>query len=167
MRHPLQIDKVLVEDMTCAYMEFVEGLFDYLNNETNNKVRIRELNMAYIEFGMIKALEETSPSENSKLKTMFLDKLLSLINIETELIYRQMEYPKFFINIESECKSPFYINYDIITSIDVMEVVSGFYNIKNAIYHIDRKELFFSDFAQIFEKMFNVVWEMFIKRRFP
>ena len=74
--------------------------------------------MSYIDFGTIKALEETSPTENSKLKIICLDKLLSLINMEQELIYRQMEYPKFFINIESDWKSPFYLNSEVIKIID-------------------------------------------------
>ncbi len=109
LRHPYQLDKSVVEDMASAYLEFVEELFDYLNRIGDNKIRIRQLNMSYIDFGTLKALEESCPTENSKLKLVFLDKLLSLINMEQELIYRQMEYPKFFINIESEWKSPFYL----------------------------------------------------------
>ena len=100
LRHPYQLDKSVAEDMASAYLEFVEELFDYLNRISDNKIRIRQLNMSYIDFGTLKALEESCPTENSKLKLVFLDKLLSLINMEQELIYRQMEYPKFFINIE-------------------------------------------------------------------
>lgn len=110
LKHPFQKEKSDIEVITAVYLEFVEELFDYLNKENDNKTRIRQLNMSYIDFGTIKALEETSPTENSKLKIIYLDKLLSLINMEQELIYRQMEYPKFFINIESDWKSPFYLN---------------------------------------------------------
>ena len=122
LKHPCQKEKSVIEEITSAYLEFVEDLFDYLNKEHDNKIRIRQLNMSYIDFGTIKALEETSPTENSKLKIIYLDKLLSLINMEQELIYRQMEYPKFFINIESDWKSPFYLNNEVIKIIDIMEL---------------------------------------------
>ena len=102
LKHPFLKEKSDIESITAAYLEFVEELFDNLNKENDNKTRIRQLNMSYIDFGTIKALEETSPTENSKLKIICLDKLLSLINMEQELIYRQMEFPKFFIIIESD-----------------------------------------------------------------
>ena len=122
LKHPFQKEKSDIESITAAYLEFVEELFDYLNKENDNKTRIRQLNMSYIDFGTIKALEETSPTENSKLKIIYLDKLLSLINMEQELIYRQMEYPKFFINIESDWKSPFYLNSEVIGDIYKKEI---------------------------------------------
>ena len=146
LRHPYQLDKSVVEDMASAYLEFVEELFDYLNRIGDNKIRIRQLNMSYIDFGTLKALEESCPTENSKLKLVFLDKLLSLINMEQELIYRQMEYPKFFINIESEWKSPFYLNNEVIKLVDMMELVCGIFYISDGVIRI----------ARIFEKMFNI-----------
>jgi hypothetical protein len=156
LKHPYQIDKSVVEDMTSAYLEFVEELLTYLNERKDNKNIIRKLNTAQIEFEAIKAFEQSIPTENNKLKLVFLDKLIRLIDRELELIYRQMEYPKFFINIEPEWKSPFYLNPEIVNSTDVMEVVSGFFNIKNAVQRIDHKELFFSDFVYIFSKALNV-----------
>ena len=129
LKHSFQKEKSDIEAITAAYLEFVEELFGYLNKENDNKTRIRQLNMSYIDFGTIKALEETSPTENSKLKIIYLDKLLSLINMEQELIYRQMEYPKFFINIESDWKSPFYLNSEVIKIIDILisPFVSGLF----------------------------------------
>ena len=156
LKHPCQKEKSVIEEITSAYLEFVEDLFDYLNKEHDNKIRIRQLNMSYIDFGTIKALEETSPTENSKLKIIYLDKLLSLINMEQELIYRQMEYPKFFINIESDWKSPFYLNNEVIKIVDIMELVCGIFYIKDGIVRIDNKDIFLSDVARIFEKMFNI-----------
>ena len=156
LKHPCQKEKSEIEAITAAYLEFVEELFDYLNKENDNKTRIRQLNMSYIDFGTIKALEETSPTENSKLKIIYLDKLLSLINMEQELIYRQMEYPKFFINIESDWKSPFYLNSEVIKIIDIMELVCGIFYIKDGIIRIDNKDIFLSDISRIFEKMFNI-----------
>ena len=156
LKHSFQKEKSDIEAITAAYLEFVEELFDYLNKENDNKTRIRQLNMSYIDFGTIKALEETSPTENSKLKIIYLDKLLSLINMEQELIYRQMEYPKFFINIESDWKSPFYLNSEVIKIIDIMELVCGIFYIKNGIIRIDNKDIFLSDISRIFEKMFNI-----------
>lgn len=156
LKHPYQLDKSAVEDMTSAYMEFVEELLTYLNENADNKMIIRKLNASQIEFETIKALENKLPTENNTLKLVFLDKLIALIDTELELLFRQMEYPKFFINIESEWKSPFYLNNEIVNSTDVMEVVSGLFNIKHAIQRIDHKEVFFSDFAHAFAKFLNV-----------
>lgn len=156
LKHPHQIDKAIVENMTSAYLEFVEELLDYLNKENDNKVRIRKLNLACIDFGTIKALEESSPTENSKIKIVFLNKLLSLINLEQELLYRQMEYPKFFINIESEWKSPFYLNDEVVKLIDIMEIVCGIYYISEGLLRYDQKEIYLSDFSRLFEKIFNI-----------
>lgn len=156
LKHPCQVDKSVVENMTSAYLEFVEELLTYLNEGKDNKDIIRKLNMTQIEFATIKALEESLPTENNKLKLVFLDKLIALVDKELELLYRQMEYPKFFINIESEWKSPFYLNADVINSTDAMEIVSGFFNLPNAICRFDRKEIFFSEFAHTFEKLLNI-----------
>ena len=153
LKHPCQKEKSVIEEITSAYLEFVEDLFDYLNKEHDNKIRIRQLNMSYIDFGTIKALEETSPTENSKLKIIYLDKLLSLINMEQELIYRQMEYPKFFINIESDWKSPFYLNNEVIKIVDIMELVCGIFYIKDGIVRIDNKDIF----GDIYKKEIAVI----------
>lgn len=37
-----------------------------------------------------------------------------------------------------------------------MEIVSGFFNLPNAICRFDRKEIFFSEFAHTFEKLLNI-----------
>jgi len=156
LKHPYQEDKSIVEDITIAYQEFVEELFNFLNKEENNKVLIRKLNITYIEFFTLKAMEISSPTVNDKLKIVYLDKLMSLINMELDLLYRQMEYPKFFINIESDWKSPLSVNHDEIKLIDMMELVCGLFYITGGIYRFDRKELFLTDVARIFEKMFNI-----------
>lgn len=156
LKHPYQLDKSAIEDMTSAYLEFVGELLAYLNEGKDNKMIIRKLNASQIEFETIKALENKLPTEKNTLKLVFLDKLITLIAKELELLFRQMEYPKFFINIESEWKSPFYLNNEIVNSTDVMEVVSGFFNIKNAVQRIDHKEVFFSDFVYTFAKFLNV-----------
>jgi len=156
LKHPYQIDKSVVEEMTSAYLEFVEELFSYINKESDIKKLIRNLNTSFIDFGTLKNLEESEPTEHSRLKLIFLDKIMSLIDRETELIYRQMEYPKLFINLDTEWKSPFYLNPKVVNNTDVMEVVSGFFNIEDAVYRIDRKEVFFSEFAHTFGKIFNV-----------
>ena len=154
LKHPYQIDKS--ENMTSAYLEFVEELFEYLNDMKDNKKVIRKLNTAYIEFATIKAFEESIPTENNKLKIVFLNKLITLIEKEQDLLYRQMEYPKFFINIESEWKSPICVNSDVIKLIDLMELACGFFYLLDGLLRIDNKELHLIDITRIFEKMFNV-----------
>lgn len=156
LKHPYQIDKSVVEDMTSAYLEFVEELLTYLNERKDNKDIIRMLNTAHIEFATIKAFEESLPTENSKLKIVFLDKLITLTEKELELLYRQMEYPKFFINIESEWKSPIGINPEEIKLIDIMELACGFFYIADGIQRLNNKELHLIDVTRMFEKMLNV-----------
>ena len=156
LNHPRTVEKNIVEDMTSAYMEFVGDLFDYINKEKDMKELMRNLNTSYIDFETLKSLEKSSPTENHKLKIIFLDKLMSLIDKETELIYRQMEYPKFFITVDSDWKSPFYLNSDIIRNIDIMEIICALFYIEGGVYRYDHKEVFLSEFIRIFEKMFNI-----------
>ncbi len=67
-----------------------------------------------------------------------------------------MEYPKFFINIESEWKSPICTNSDVIKLIDIMELACGFFYLMDGLLRIDNKALHLIDVTRIFEKMFNV-----------
>ena len=156
LKHPYQVDKSIVENMTSAYLEFVEELLTYLNEGKDNKNIIRKLNTAQIEFETIKALEKNLPTENNTLKLVFLDKLITLIDKELELLYRQMEYPKFFINIESEWKSPICVNPEEVKLIDIMELVCGFFYLTDGIQRVDNKELHLIDVTRLFEKMLNV-----------
>ena len=174
LKHPYQVDKSIIGDMTSAYLEFVEGLFVYLNDGADNKTIIRTLNTIQIEFATIKAFEESLPTENNKLKIVFLNKLITLIDKELELLYRQMEYPKFFINIESEWRSSISVNPEEIRLIDIMELACGFFYITDGIQRVDNKELHLIDVTRLFEKMFNVNLgdiykkeEAVIKRRPP
>lgn len=156
LKHPYQIDKSIVENMTSAYLEFVEELFTYLNEGRDNKSIIRKLNTTHIEFATIKAFEQSHPTENNKLKVVFLDKLITLVEKELELLYRQMEYPKFFINIESEWKSPICVNSEEIKLIDIMELACGFFYLANGVIRIDNRELHLIDVTRLLEKIFNV-----------
>lgn len=156
LKHPYQVDKSVVENMTSAYLEFVEELFSYLSEGKDNKTIIRKLNTTNIEFATIKAFEESIPTENNKLKIVFLDKLITLIEKELELLYRQMEYPRFFVNIESEWKSPIYINSEKIKLIDIMELTCGFFYLIDGVHRIDNKEVHLVDVSRLFERMFNI-----------
>lgn len=156
LKHPYQIDKSVAEEMTIAYLDFVEELFTFLNERKDNKTIIRKLNTTHIEFATIKAFEQSIPTENNKLKIVFLDKLISLIEKELDLLYRQMEYPRFFVNIESEWKSPIYVNSEEIKLIDIMELACGFYYLIDGLQRIDNKELHLVDVTRLFEKIFNV-----------
>jgi len=156
LKHPYQVDQSVVESMTSAYLEFVEELFAYLNEGKDNKNIIRKLNTAQIEFATIKSFEESIPTDNNKLKMVFLDKLITLVDKELELLYRQMEYPKFFINIESEWKSPICVNHEEIRLIDIMELACGFFYLIGGLQRADNRELHLIDVTRLFEKMLNV-----------
>lgn len=156
LKHPYQIEKEIAEEMTSAYLEFLEELFIYLNEGKDNKEIIRKLNTTHIEFATIKAFEESLPTENNKLKIVFLDKVIALVEKELELLYRQMEYPRFFINIESEWTSPICINSEQIKLVDIMELACGFFYIVSGLQRVDNKELYLTDVTRLFEKMFNL-----------
>lgn len=79
-----------------AYKKFVERLILYLDTETDNIKRVRLLNMTQVEFETIKSLELSYGAKQDMLKIVYSDKVLSLTNKELDLIYRQMEYPKYF-----------------------------------------------------------------------
>ena len=54
LKHPYQLDKSAIEDMTSAYLGFVGELLAYLNVGKDNKMIIRKLNASQIEFETIK-----------------------------------------------------------------------------------------------------------------
>ena len=136
-----------------------------LTPKTTKKL-IRKLNITYIEFATIKAFEESTPTENNKQKIVFLNKLITLIEKEQDLLYRQMEYPKFFINIESEWKSPICTNSDVIKLIDIMELACGFFYLMDGLLRIDNKALHLIRCYTYLEKMFNVnLGDIYKKRR--
>lgn len=164
LKHPYQDDKSIADDVTNAYQEFVEELFHFLNKENDNKLLIRKLNITYIEFATLKAMELSSPTKNDALKIVFLDKLMSLINMELELLYRQMEYPKFFINIDTGWKSPLYLNHDVIKQVDIMEFICGLFYLKGGITSVDGKEIHFTDLTSAFERLFNIKFSDIYKK---
>lgn len=54
LKHPYQLDKSVIEDMTSAYLEFVGELLACLNEGKGNKMIISKLNASQIEFETIK-----------------------------------------------------------------------------------------------------------------
>lgn len=139
-----------------VYKEFVEELIMYLDTENDNIKRIRMLNTTQVEFEMIRSLELSYGAKKDILKIVYSEKVLLLTSKELELIYRQMQYPKYFINIEADWQSPLYLNQDKIKLVDIMELVCGLFYLIGGIFHANRKELFLTDVARIFEKMFNI-----------
>lgn len=143
-------------DLRKTYREFVETLVIYLDTESDNIKRIRMLSTIQVEFETIKSLQLSYGAKKDILKIVYSEKVLSLTNKELELIYRQMQYPKYFIRIDTVWKSPLYLNQDKIKLVDIMELVCGLFYILGGIFHSDRKELFLTDVARMFEKAFNI-----------
>lgn len=156
LKHPFQADKPVADDLHSAYDEFIEDLFGYLNNEHDKRKVIRKLNVTYVEFATIKSLETVAPTKDNNIKVVFLEKCMSFVDREMDLVLHQMEYPKFFISVDSDWKSPFYLNPDVIKNVDIMEMACGFFYISNGIFRYDHKEIYFNDFIHAFEKLFNV-----------
>ena len=88
-------------DLRKVYREFVETLIVYLDTESDNIKRIRMLGTIQVEFETIKSLELSYGAKKDVLKIVYSEKVLSLTNKELELLYRQMEYPKYFIQIDT------------------------------------------------------------------
>ena len=143
------------ELLSVAYIEFVEEVVAFLSKETDYKILIRELNVAYIEFDSLKTIMELDTLADSKLELIICNKILMFIAKEQELMYKQMEFPKFFINIETGYKSPLHINRNLIKYVDIMEIVCGLYYLKGGVTTIDGKDVNFSDIANAFEQVFN------------
>jgi len=156
LKYPQQENQSFADELHSAYDEFVEDLFNYLNKETDKKQAIRKLNTTYVEFATNKTLESTSPTDNSKIKLLFLTKIITLVDREMELILHQMEHPKFFFSFDSAYESPFYLNPQVIKIIDIMEIIVGFFNIKDGVYRHDHQKVNLKDFVRAFEKMLNV-----------
>ena len=142
----------------------METLILYLDTENDNRKRIRTLNITQVEFEMIKSLELSYGNKGNILKIVYSDKVLLLINKELELIYRQMQYPKYFINIERKWQSPLYLNTSVINYTDVMENICGLYYL-NSINGIDGKNIPFSMLANDFELLFNFKFADIYKKR--
>lgn len=147
-----------------AYKEFVERLILYLDTEIDNIKRVRLLNMTQVEFETIKSLELSYGAKKDILKIVYSDKVLSLTNKELDLIYRQMEHPKYFIRIETAWKSPLFLNPDIVNYTDIMENICGFYYL-HCINGTDGRDVPFSLLVNGFEHLFNFKFADQYKKR--
>lgn len=166
-------DKLDEDTLSIAYKGFVEEIVLFLDKESNYKILIRELNVTFIEFESLKTILESDQESKCRLKLLTCNKVLSFINKELDLLYRQMEFPKYFINIETGFISPLHLDKDMAKYIDIMEIVCGLYYLK-CITTVDGKEIHFSDLATAFEKLFNIKFgdiykkeEALIKRKQP
>lgn len=166
-------DKLDEDTLSIAYKGFVEEIVLFLDKESNYKILIRELNVTFIEFESLKTILESDQESKCRLKLLICNKVLSFINKELDLLYRQMEFPKYFINIETGFISPLHLDKDMAKYIDIMEIVCGLYYLK-CITTVDGKEIHFSDLATAFEKLFNIKFgdiykkeEAVIKRKQP
>lgn len=151
-------------ELKAAYKEFVERLILYLDTETDNIKRVRLINMTQVEFETIKSLELSYGAKKDILKIVYSDKVLSLTNKELDLIHRQMEHPKYFIRIETEWKSPLFLNPDVINYTDVMENICGFLYL-HCITGADGKDVPFSLLVNGFENLFNFKFADQYKKR--
>lgn len=147
-----------------AYKEFVERLILYMDTETDNIKRVRLLNMTQVEFETIKSLELSYGAKKDILKIVYSDKVLLLTNKELDLIYRQMEHPKYFIKIETGWKSPLFLNPDTVNYTDIMENICGLYYL-HCINGADGRNVPFSLLVNGFEHLFNFKFADLYKKR--
>ena len=67
-----------------------------------------------------------SRGENA-LKFAYLQKAITHVNAELELLDKQMMYPKFFSANNNTSTSDLYLNTDIISYVDIMEIIVGLF----------------------------------------
>ena len=137
-----------------AYREFVERLIFYLDSETDNMKRIRTLNLIHIEIETVKSLEVSYGAKKDVLKIVYSDKVLSFVQKELELIHKQMEFPRYFIKIETSWQSPLYLT-DETYLIEIMEMVSGLFLSKRVVTH-NGAESPLTEIGRAFEHLFNI-----------
>lgn len=147
-----------------AYKEFVERLIYYLDSETDNMKRIRTLNLIHIESETVKSLELSYGDKKNILKIVYSDKVSSFIQKELDLIHRQMEYPKYFIKIETSWQSPLFLNPNIINYVDIMENICGYYYL-GGVTSAEGKNISFSQLVNGFELLFNLKFADVYKKR--
>ena len=137
-----------------AYREFVERLIFYLDSEMDNMKRIRTLNLIHIEIETVKSLEVSYGAKKDVLKIVYSDKVLSFVQKELELIHKQMEFPKYFIKIETSWQSPLYLT-DNTNLVEIMEMVSGIFLSKRVVTH-NGAESPLTEIGRAFEYLFNI-----------
>ena len=137
-----------------AYREFVERLIFYLDSETDNMKRIRTLNLIHIEIETVKSLEVSYGAKKDVLKIVYSDKVLSFLQKELELIHKELEFPRYFIKIETSWQSPLYLT-DETYLIEIIEMVSGLFLSKRVVTH-NGAESPLTEIGRAFEYLFNI-----------
>ncbi|WP_462431691.1 RteC domain-containing protein [Bacteroides nordii] len=56
-----------------------------------------------------------------------MQKALALVNVELELLDKQMMYPKFFITENNTSISDLHLDTNVISYVDIMEVIAGLF----------------------------------------
>lgn len=89
------VDNEYVDETIATYIEFVNELMEYLNSEKDDKLLLHSLK----NFAAVRASEKQHSTKKNKLRNSFLNKLISLMDIEHELLYKQIKHPKLFFII--------------------------------------------------------------------
>lgn len=88
-------DNEYIDEIITTYIEFVNELMEYLNSEKDGDSLLYSLK----NFATVRVPEKSHSAKNNKLKNSFLNKLISLMDIEHELLYHQIKHPKLFFII--------------------------------------------------------------------
>ena len=129
--YQLPIQKLTLNRKSKRHME---RLIFYLDSETDNMKRIRTLNLIHIEIETVKSLEVSYGAKKDVLKIVYSDKVLSFLQKELELIHKELEFPRYFIKIETSWQSPLYLT-DETYLIEIIEMVSGLFLSKRVVTH--------------------------------
>lgn len=83
-----------------------------------------------------------------------MQKALALVNSELELLEKQMMYPKFFNTKNNTSTSDLYLDTDIISYVDIMEVIVGLFYLAG-IKTPDGKTVSLNRLTKRFERFLN------------
>jgi len=85
---------------------------------------------------------------------MYIQKGIAFVNSELVLLDKQMMYPKFFGAKNNTLTSDLYLDTDIISYVDIMEVITGFFYLAG-IKTSDGKTVSLSRLTNRFERFLN------------
>ena len=88
------------------------------------------------------------------LKFSYLQKTITIINLELELLDKQMMYPKFFTQKSNGTTSDLYLDTNEISYVDIMEIIIGFFYL-SGIKTSDGKAVSLGRLTNRFERFLN------------
>ena len=150
------LQQVTNQEMQNAYGFFMKELRTVSQSEENNSETFRMLNTTRVELTFLNSFYRYEQGENA-LKLAYLQKALSLVNSERELLDLKIRYPEQF---RQSCQSTFQSDLYILPkskdlgSIALAEIVIALF-LSKKVFLRNGKPAHLNQIAHAFEKVFN------------